>query len=197
MNLRERLRSGDIDMAAVAAYLDELDPAARLEQIRALERGEQARLFEAASGFRPIDLDFFVPHDRLPLVEVVHHGKNSLPVFTRFAKVMCRPPAGQGEPETLWGYNRSGAFLETVVGPGYFVVRRADRAGEVDIDYFAVPPGKPEGWPPIVGNERRLSRFVYHHTRDRMRGVSRHVSVGRASRDGRPMDAWFVLCRED
>jgi len=30
-----------------------------------------------------------------------------------------------------------------------------------------------------------------------MRYVSRNVSIGRATRDGRPMNNWFVLCRDD
>ena len=42
----------------------------------------------------------------------------------------------------------------------------------------------------------RLSRFVYYQTQDLMRGVSEHVSIGRASRNGEEMSAWFILCRE-
>ena len=43
----------------------------------------------------------------------------------------------------------------------------------------------------------RLSRFVYYRTQDVLRGVSRHVTVGRATKGGKPMSAWFVLCRDD
>jgi hypothetical protein len=32
---------------------------------------------------------------------------------------------------------------------------------------------------------------------DVMRGVSTHVSIGRARRGGKMSDNWFVLCRED
>ena len=44
--------------------------------------------------------------------------------------------------------------------------------------------------------QARLARFIYHRTRDFMRGVSEHVTIGRATREGKPMDNWFVLCRE-
>jgi hypothetical protein len=40
----------------------------------------------------------------------------------------------------------------------------------------------------------RLSRFICTG-RDFMRGVSQHVTIGRATREGKPMDNWFVLCR--
>jgi hypothetical protein len=33
--------------------------------------------------------------------------------------------------------------------------------------------------------------------RDFLRGVSRHVSIGRATRGGKPLDNWFVLCRNE
>ena len=33
-----------------------------------------------------------------------------------------------------------------------------------------------------------LSRFIYNRTKDTMRSVSSHVSIGRAARDGKAMD---------
>jgi hypothetical protein len=42
-----------------------------------------------------------------------------------------------------------------------------------------------------------MSRYIYDRTQDTMRGVSKHVSVGRASRDGKLMENWFVLCRRE
>ena len=74
-------------------------------------------------------------------------------------------------------------------------------AGEVLIDYCEVPSdkpaGKPDGWPDVRPNSAGLSRFIYNRTKDTMRGVSSHVSIGRAARDGKVMDNWFVLCRRD
>lgn len=192
--LQRMLTAAEIDLPAVTAYLDGLTHAARVREIRSLGAAAQAALFDAAYGYRAIGLDFLVPEGSPPLAEVVHHGKNSLPAFTDFAKVVCRPDGDvTGE---VWGYNRSGKLVERVVGPGYFVAVPHE-GGTVLIDYLRVPPRKPAAWPPIVPNEARLSRFVYGGTQDVLRGVSRHVSVGRATRDGRPLEAWFTLCRED
>lgn len=193
--LRELLRNDAIDLREVAAYLDGLESNERVAEVRTLRRNDQARLFEVASGREPITLAHFVGEDHEPMQEVVHHGKNSLPFFNRFAKVFVRPAKGQ--PGELWGYNRAGPFIETVVGPGYFVARPAETEGEVLVDYSRVPPRSPGHWPPILPNSARLSRFVYHRTEDVLRGVSRHVAIGRAIKAGKPMSAWFVLCRED
>ena len=53
------------------------------------------------------------------------------------------------------------------------------------------------GASPIMPNSVRLSRFIYNGTVDVMRRVSGHVTIGRAVRDNKPMDAWFVLVRRD
>jgi hypothetical protein len=121
--------------------------------------------------------------------EVIHRGRNTLPAFNHFEKRFCRPSA---EARELWGYNEQS--MKWAVGPGYFVTREGD-AGEVVIDYYETPPRKPEGWPEIISNKARLGRFVYHEMKDFMRGLSAHVSIGRAARRGSMMDAWFVLCR--
>ncbi len=183
-------------MHEVESFLDALTPDARVEAIRSLGRSHQARLFEAAQGHRPISLRDLVPADREPQQEVVHRGKNSLPLFNTFAKVFVRPPSGPPAQE-LWGYNRAGGFIETVVGPGYFVAVPHEVPGEVLVDYLRVPPERPSDWPEILPNSARLSRFVYFGTQDILRGVSKHVSIGRATKGGKPMSAWFVLCRQD
>jgi hypothetical protein len=67
----------------------------------------------------------------------------------------------------------------------------------VVVDYTRpLPRRAPPGLPPIVPNHARLSRFVYNGTVDVLRGVSERVTIGRATRGGRPLDNWFVLCRE-
>lgn len=181
-------------MSALAGHLDGLDSATRIKEIRTLNRGHQRRLFDAAKGHKPISLNQIVSPERGAMCEVVHHGKNSLPTFSQFAKVFVRPASDANE---LWGYNRAGAFVETVVGPGYFVAYPSDLDGEVFVDYLRLPPEKPDHWPAIIPNSARLSRFVYHGTQDIVRGVSKHVTVGRAIKGGKPMSAWFVLCRDD
>jgi hypothetical protein len=193
--LRELLRNDSPDMAAIASHLDSLEPTERISEIRALGRAHQARLFEAAKGYKPISLNDIVSGDRGAMQEVVHHGKNSLPAFNHFAKVFVRPTPETG-PE-LWGYNRAGSFVETVVGPGYFVAYPFEVDGEVLVDYLRVPADRPEHWPEILPNSARLSRVVYNGTQDILRGVSEHVTIGRATKAGKPMSAWFVLCRDD
>ncbi|MDH3199988.1 MAG: hypothetical protein OEM15_03745 [Myxococcales bacterium] len=193
--LQELLSEDTPDIAAVEAYLDSLDSKQRISEIRTLARRHQARLFEAARGHKPISLDDIVDPTRPPMEEVVHYGKNSLPAFSHFAKVFVRPDAAMSKE--LWGYNRSGGFVETVVGPGYFVAYPYEVEGEVLVDYLRVPPGRPTEWPEILPNSSRLSAFVYNGTRDVLRGVSKHVNIGRAFKGGKPMSAWFVLCRSD
>jgi hypothetical protein len=190
MSIHDFFRAGDLDLRGLAAYLDSLSPATRVAETRDLSAEEQARLFDAAAGFRPVTLDDFVASDAPPLAPVVHYGRNSLPMFRLFEKRFCRPDTA---PDELWGYNEQ--TWKSFTGPGYFVAKRAsDR--EVVIDYCEVPPRKPAAWPPILPNSARLSRFIYYRTRDFMRGLSKHVTIGRATRDGKPMDNWFVLCRE-
>jgi hypothetical protein len=182
------------DMRAVEAHLDALDEDKRLQEVRSLERGRQARLFEAAAGHRAISLEHLVPAERGVMQEVVHEGKNSLPAFNHFAKVFVLPEPGAPE---VWGYNRAGGFIEAVVGPGYFVAYPHEVAGELLVDYLRVPPGRPAHWPEILPNSARLSLLVYNGTQDILRGVSNHVTIGRATKGGKNMAAWFVLCRSD
>jgi len=190
MSIHDFLRATDVDLRGLAAYLDGLDGTARITEARSLSAGEQAKLFDAAAGFRRVTLDDFVPRDAQPLRPVIHYGRNSLPVFKMFEKRFCRP---DGSGNELWGYNEQA--WKTFTGPGYFVAKQASD-DEVVIDYCEVPPRKPAEWPAILPNSARLSRFIYYRTRDFMRGVSKHLSIGRATREGKPMDNWFVLCRE-
>jgi hypothetical protein len=193
LDLDAELRGGRIDMAEVAAWLDGQTPTARLAAVRSLTGMAQARLYEAAKGHRKRKLEDLVPAEVEPLREVVHEGKNSLPVFTTFAKVFCRP---KGELQEAWGYNRSGPLVERAVGPGYFVAYEGP-GDELLIDYTRLPKTKPSGWPEIIPNHERLSRFVYSGMIDALRAVSTHVSIGRAIKNGKVQDNWFVLTRTD
>jgi hypothetical protein len=189
MTIHDFFVHNSVDLPALASFLDQLEPPARRRQVRSLSPRQQATLFEAAAGFRPVRLTDFVPEGTRPLQEVIHYGRNSLPVFRLFEKRFCLPEARTDE---LWGYNEWP--FRALTGPGYFIARQASEF-EVVIDYYAVPPAKPVSWPPILSNSARLSRFVYYQTRDFMRGVSRHVTIGRATREGKPLDNWFVLGR--
>ncbi len=191
--LQELLTSGPIDMRAVSSYLDGLPSDRRRSEVLELGRGAQRRLFDAADGWASLSLDDLVPASAPPLSEVPHYGRNTLPAFQRFAKVFTRPDPFEGE---LWGYNRNTALLETMVGPGYYVACAHHRPGEVLVDYLRVPPNGLPGWPPVLPNSARLSRFVYYGTQDVLRKVSQHVSIGRAQKRGHWLPAWFVLVRD-
>lgn len=179
-----------VDLDGLRAYLDGLDHQGRLAATRQLGGRQQARLFEAAQGFKPLTLDDFVPAGVGTLTEVIHDGRNTLPAFNYFQKRFCRP---EGKTDELWGYNEGST--RWMVGPGYFVTRQSDPQ-EVVIDYYQVPPGKVATWPEIKPNSAGLSRLVYDKMQDFMRGVSQHVSIGRAAKKGKNMDAWFVLARD-
>ncbi len=175
--------------AALAGAFDQLAGEQRVAAVASLRRKQLAALFEAAADNPPLRLTDLVPADVPPMTEVIHEGKNSLGVFTRFQKRMCRP---RHDPSQLWGYNEQD--LRAITGPGYFVAHQDER-GQLVIDYRRLPPETAPGWPPIIPNSARLSRFIYYLTVDVLRRVSDRVTIGRAYRNGRPMDAWFALVR--
>ena len=212
-----------VNLERLAEVLDGLGHAGRFTTVRGWEKNHQARLFEAAlpgERHNPLTLDHFVPAAIGPLTEVIHHGKNSLPMFSHFQKRFCRPGPQEAPGEgILWGYNHQAN--QPFTGPGYFTVyapatpdalaARDDSGGppghanlekdmhegEIAIDYRRLATGKVASWPEIIPNSARLGRFVYDGMVDVMRGVSKHVSIGRAWKGGHWMDAWFALCRED
>ena len=90
-----------------------------------------------------------------------------------------------------------------LIGPGFFVGVPTDgnsdweQRGAIVIDYFQTPDGEvADGWPKVVPNSKGLQRFVYYQTRDFMRRVSEHVSVGAAYKVEKPLGHFFMLCRE-
>ncbi len=185
-----------VDRKEITRVLDEVGEPIRIQSVADLGRRELALLFDAAADNEPLTLEHFVPAGVGPMTEVIHEGKNSLGLFTRFQKRFARPPVPTNPPE-LWGYNEQSMRLFT--GPGYFVAALPSEKlaieGSVVIDYRRLPADKPGNWPPIMPNSARLSRFIYNGTVDVMRRVSDHVSIGRAMRDNKPMDAWFILVR--
>jgi hypothetical protein len=178
--------------ATVAGALDGLGDPERIDAVAHLRRKELAALYEAAGSNPPLRLSDFVPASAPVRTEVIHEGKNSLPLFTRFQKRFCRAT----NPDELWGYNEQ--VNRPFTGPGYFVAHHDER-GQLLIDYRVIPEARPEdlppGWPHIIPNSARLSRFIYYRTVDVMRRVSDRVTIGRAQRDGKPMDNWFALVR--
>lgn len=193
-------------------HLDALAPDARRGEGLALDRAQQLALWDLAAPSPPLRLSHFVPDGTAPVTAVHHPGRNTIPPFRRFQDFEKRFMKPSADAREVHGYNESAAWF---IHPGYFVAyetdgpqldaadraRWADRGGVV-IDYRIVPPADaplPEGWPKVVPNSQGLQRLVYHGTRDFMRGVSEHVSIGRASSgDGEKdvlLDFWFVLVR--
>jgi len=183
----------------IGHHLDGLDGDRRRAEVRQLDRDRQRMLYEKAAHAAAIDLEHFAAGAAVG-VEVIHDGVNTLPVparLRRFQKRFCRPV---DDGERLFGYNEGPT--RRVIGPGFFVAIPTrgrphwEARGAVVIDYFQVPDGSvPAGWPDVVPNDRGLQRFVYHQTRDFMRRVSAHVSIGAAFKRERPLDHYFVLCR--
>ena len=213
MNLKDLLRERT-PIAILGQYLDGIGSLTREAQVNALSGPEQALLFEMAGDAPPLSLDHFVPPHLAPLTPVHHAGRNTVPVpeyFQYFQKRFARSatPLVEGERERVFGYNASNAFFIT---PGYFVAYSTEsherevwrERGSVVVDYFEVPPKGtevPAAWPAVVPNDVGLQKLVYHRTRDFMRRVSMHVSIGRASREDEKgdvdMDFWFTLVRRD
>jgi len=178
------------DVEQVGRLLDELDHSSRVAAIRSLGARQMKRLYDAAEGVRRITIDDVVPPAVGERQTVRHYGKNSLPVFSIFEKRFLRPDK---EARELWGHNFQ--LLSPVTGPGYFVARDAADRGEVDIDYYSIPPEQPHGWPALRPNEAGLSRLVFAYMVDRLRGITAQVTIGRAYKKGKEQPAWFVLCR--
>ncbi len=195
-DLQFLIRDRPIEPERIRRFLDELSHQARVTAIRSLGSGELRSLYASVEGFKSVTLEDLVPSAVGNFATVRHHGKNSLPAFTHFEKRFCRPRSADREQETeLYGFNFQ--TLAPITGPGYFIARESEDRPEVLIDYRNLPLEHPPGWPPIRSNERGFSRLVYGFLLDTLRGVSDHVTIGSAARNGRDLGSWFALCRDD
>lgn len=206
MHLTEELISGGLTrIEEIAAYLDGLPPDRRLAELRALPANAMAVLWARAADSPPVTESHFVPEGTPAVTEVVHDGWNSLPAFRGFQKRFCRTAEeGTGAP-IVAGYNHNPVLLKALtISPGYFVLRPTaglghwERRGAWVVDYHLVPRGPvAPGWPRVVPNHVGLQRFVFDKTRDFMRRVSAHVSIGSAWKWEKALGVYFVLCRQD
>jgi len=181
-------------MDPLAAELDAMSSEERLAWIRKQNLSSQAGIWEASAG-RGVTLEHLVPPTTAAGVEVIHEGKNSLPVFTLFQKRFARDAKPEG---MVFGYNEGAT--RKLIGPGYFVAEYDDVRMEVGVNYYRVPPADtslPEGWPEIKPNEEGLQRFVFSTMVDYLRVVSKHVSIGRAYKANKEQNNYFLLCRID
>ncbi len=201
MSLATLIQDPRVRVDRIARFLDELDHEDRCQELDGLSRADQRMLYEKAAESAPITLEHFLAGAG-PRVEVIHDGRNTLPapaLLRRFQKRFCRP---EHRDDELYGYNEGPS--RRLIGPGYFVAVPTtgrphwESRGAVVIDYFQVPEGSvADDWPRIVSNGRGLQRLVYHQTRDFMRRVTEHVSIGAAFKQERPLDHYFVLCRKE
>jgi hypothetical protein len=201
VDLKALLLDDSVSIEAIADKLDAASPAERLEAAHALDRSAQRALYRKAAAAKPLTMDDFVPGNRAPLEQVRHRGRNTLPMPRKlqlFEKRFCRP---DNRTDRLFGYNQS-PFIGTV-GPGFFVAVSTDETpawrgrGAIVVDYFQIPDGPVvPGWPKVIPNTQGLQRFVYHRTRDFMRRVSEHVTIGAAFKVEKMLDHYFILVRE-
>jgi hypothetical protein len=196
-DFQELLRASSPERSALARVFEDANPSERVAIVRSPDGAGQAKLWQVSVG-GGVTVDEMVPRAVGALVPVIFHGRNSLPAFTHFEKRFCRPAADVLANE-LWGYNyQPTRWLAPLTGPGYFVAYdSALPIGGVAVDYRRVPSGKPSVWPEIHDNTYRLSRFIFNGMVDYLRRVSEHLLIGRATRDGREMPNYFLLCRED
>lgn len=192
------LRQGSVTPTSIARAFDSMTHEQRVAAIRAMGGREQRRLWTLVDGAAPLTLLDMVPASHPTNKEVRHFGKNSLPLFTHFEKRFLRPEGQDANaPTELHGYNyQESAIATSFSGPGYFVTRADTKRSEVLVDYYKVPSVRPEGWPAIRSNERGGARLVYGFMIDTLRRVSEHVTIGRANKHGKDMNAWFILCRD-
>jgi hypothetical protein len=201
-DLLDLLASEGSGIAEIADFLDRAAPEQRLAAAYSLDRAAQRALYRRAAAAEPITLEHFVPREVGELQPVHHKGRNTLPLppsLKLFEKRFVRPPdAG----ERLFGYNES--LPNRVIGPGFFVARPTRQEpswverGAVVVDYVQTPEGElPAGWPKLVPNSRGLQRFVFYGTRDFMRRVSRHVSIGAAYKGEKSLGHYFILVRQE
>jgi hypothetical protein len=174
----------------ISLTLDSLSHEERLREVESVAGEAQRRLYRIAAA--DLKLQDLIPAGILPLQEVIFYGKNSLPLFSTFQKRMCRSKDGL----RVWGYNFQS--LGWLTGPGYFgVADDSDRSGEILVDYTKTPQDFPADWPSFQPNNKGVSRFVYDQMKDYLRRVSKNVFIGEATKRGKSMNQYFLLCRFD
>ena len=187
--IMDALNADPIDVSALEAACDAATHDERVAATRKWTPKLQRLIYEATEG-RPVTVDQMVPTTD-PFREVIHVGTNTLPAFRQFEKRFCRGSNPHGD---LIGYNHNWHWPVTT--PGYYEAYQDANSGELYIDYTRSPSEKPDSWPPIMPNNRRLGILIYAGMIDKMRKVSEHVTIGRAFKK-KEMNAWFVLVRDD
>ena len=201
MTLGDWLREPAITIDRIAERLDSLDHAGRMQALGKATPAEQQKLWLLALQAPPVTFEDFVPADVPDVTAVIHHGRNTMPLegLRTFQKIFAR---ARGTKDKLYGFNEG--KTRPWLGPGCFTVRttagnaKEEKLGAIVVDYYLTPDGDvPAAWPAPVSASRGISWFVYGYTRDYMRKVSRHVTIGRGFKWNIDVGALFLLIRED
>ncbi|TFH22946.1 MAG: hypothetical protein E4H03_07290 [Myxococcales bacterium] len=137
--LRSLLAAPSPDATEIADQLDRLPSREAVTVGRSLGgRRIQRLLWDCSATNDPISVTDLLPADYEPMKPVRYYGKNSLPAFSVFEKICCRPPNDRIGP-ILWGYNET--RIRPLIGPGYFVVHdtKGNSFGGAAFDYTALP----------------------------------------------------------
>ena len=187
-SLVEIMRRSELTLAQVAAHLDALDPEERVRQVSDLRGAKmQRRLWALAADGAPMTLDQLIAPGKS---EGRWVGRNSMPMFTDVDKRVVRMDGA------YIGWNAIKGINLWFAGPGYFTMLPAPgRPKEIVVDYTRLPTKAPEGWPPIVPNDKGTHTLVYGNLNDFCRRVSDGVFIGGAERKGKFLDIYFTVAR--
>ncbi|MCK6548496.1 hypothetical protein L6R52_21800 [Myxococcota bacterium] len=167
-------------------FLDSLDRAGRITEMRTTGARQQKKLWELTKGHVPVVLTTFVDKTE---ETIIYEGKNSLPTFSLFQKRFFRTAKGD-----VVGYNHNGAFATFFSGPGYFVTEQAPD-GELAFDYTKTVTLQPPGWPALAPNSGLIPGIVFGGMIDYVRHVADGVVIGAAFKGGKPRNQYFMLAR--
>ena len=104
LKLKNMIHQDSIE--SIGIYLDELEAHTRLQETQSLNRNDQRKLYQLAKDARLMELEDLVPPEVPNLTEVIHKGRNTLPLpgtLRTFEKRFCRPDQANGEE--IFGYN--------------------------------------------------------------------------------------------
>ena len=172
--------------ATIAAHLDGLPPARRVDEVLGMPGNLQPKLFDSVKDQGSVTLDTFVEATG---DTVIYELKNNLPAFNVSQKRFFRPEQGE-----VIGYNHTGGVAAFFAGPGYFYAVDGEH-GELVFDYTRLPTLQPPGWPEILPNKGMLRGVTYGNMLDYCWPVSKHTVIGAAFKDGKPRNAYFILTR--
>lgn len=181
----------NIDIPRLSEVLEGLGHEGRVHCIRGWSNRTMSGVYDALAGHIKPTLEHLVPSGAA-LQETVHIGQNSLPLFSHFQKRFVRTEDG-----AIVGYNHNPSWQMAATGPGYFVAKLNEDQSELVFDYTVDVTPPLAIWPKFLSNRAPRSMLVFGGLIDFVRPLTNHVLVGRATRNGKPFNAHFVLVRRD